>query len=104
MDIYLLHFTKPLPRHLEDGSPFPAGHYIGSTNYLDKRLAHHRNGSGARIPRAAVKNGSELKVARVWHSPTRKLEQRLKRYKNSPALCPICNPDRALNRMKGKKS
>lgn len=40
MTIYLIHFEKPY-KH--------ARHYLGYTNDLEKRLARHRNGNGARL-------------------------------------------------------
>lgn len=38
--IYLIHFEQPY-RH--------ARHYLGYADHLAARIAHHRNGSGARL-------------------------------------------------------
>lgn len=81
--VYLLHLDPPY-RH--------ARHYLGCAKYLEKRIEHHRKGSGANLCAVAVANGSELKLARVWKNAGFELEHRLKRHKNSPRLCPFCNP------------
>lgn len=86
--VYLLHFDPPLHH---------AKHYLGWTKHLDRRITHHRNGTGAKICAAAVANGSKLEVARVWENADHMLEHRLKRHKNSPRLCPICNPHAERN-------
>lgn len=80
--VYLLHFDAPY-RH--------ARHYIGWTDSLETRLAHHRAGTGARLTAAVSRAGIEMIVARVWPDGDRKFERRLHKQKNSGArLCPIC--------------
>lgn len=81
---YLQHFSEPVgsPRH-------HASHYLGGTNHLSLRLAHHRAGRGSAITRAAVKRGSELILVRTWKGGFAK-EKELKRGKNHKRLCPLC--------------
>lgn len=90
--VYLLHFD-PAFRH--------AKHYLGFSNYLNARIEHHRNGTGANLTKHASKAGSELIVARVWNNATRATERQLKHAGHHSRLCPICNP-KAENRGKIK--
>lgn len=81
--IYLLHFSRPVcPTR-------PTRHYLGWTNDLDQRIREHRQGKGARLTQVACERGITLTLAEVWQGD-RKLERQLKRLKNSPRLCPIC--------------
>jgi len=80
--VYLLHFKKKLHH---------AGHYLGSTDYLEVRLKEHQSGHGAKLPKAVVEAGISWDLARVWEGD-RFLERQLKRQKNAPRLCPFCNP------------
>jgi len=87
MTIYLLHFAKPF-KH--------AKHYMGFTEDLDARIERHRAGDGARLLRVVKDAGIAFEVARTWIGD-RTLERRLKKRKDAPKLCPICNSN-ALNR------
>lgn len=82
MIIYLLHFNTPY-RH--------ARHYLGCTSRaLGARLQEHASGNGARLVEVITQAGITWQVARTWTGPW-SLEKRLKRWHNSPELCPICN-------------
>ncbi len=85
--VYLLHFC---PRYKH------ARHYLGYTKNLTTRIQEHQRGGGARLTQVAVANGIRLELVRIWKG-NRKLERILKRRKNAPLLCPLCNP-RALRR------
>ena len=78
--VYLLHFEH---RHHH------AGHYLGSTDNLQRRLAQHRAGRGARLIEVITAAGIGFELARTWEGD-RTLERRLKRRKEGPRLCPIC--------------
>ena len=78
--IYLLHFHRRYQH---------AGHYLGSTKNLTKRLAEHEHGSGARLLEVVHAAGISWKLARTWDGG-REQERRLKRQKNGARLCPIC--------------
>jgi predicted GIY-YIG superfamily endonuclease len=83
--VYLIHFKTPL-KH--------ASHYIGFTETpetLERRIDHHRKGSGAKLMRAVVEAGIEFEVVRTWDDADRDFERKLKNKKNSRILCPICN-------------
>lgn len=86
--VYLLHLDPAYKQ---------ARHYTGWASNLDARLAHHRAGSGARLCQVAVEAGSELILARTWPGD-RNFERHIKNGKNVPLLCPICNPEHAMNR------
>jgi predicted GIY-YIG superfamily endonuclease len=81
--VYLLHFHKPVGGR--------AWHYLGycKDGELDRRLAIHRSGNGARIMRAAVEQGIGWTVALTLVGD-RKLERELKRKKHASRFCPIC--------------
>lgn len=80
--VYLLHFDRPLAH---------ARHYIGFTKNLDSRLGRHENGRGSRLVDAVLEAGIGYTVAKTWNGD-RNFERWLKRKKNTPQLCPICNP------------
>lgn len=89
MAVYLLHLATPLAH---------ARHYIGyaaETN-VKSRLAHHKNGTGARFTQVCNERGIEYQIARVWKGKGRDFERLLKRNKHSARLCPICNPTTAM--------
>lgn len=83
MAVYLLHFEQKLHH---------AQHYLGSSDKLDERIEKHRKGSGARLVRVFAEREIGFTVARTWPDGDRGLERALKRQKNGPRLCPICNP------------
>ena len=83
MSVYLIHFDQKL-KH--------AGHYIGFANQVDKRLAHHKNGTGARILKVCNDLGITYGIVKVWEGKDRLFERKLKNSKNAPRLCPVCNP------------
>ncbi len=89
-------------------------HYIGSTGDLDARIETHRATRWERYPVPVTlrdgrrKNGDVFgggatllgainaaniawRVVRTWKGG-RKVERRLKNWKNSRRLCPACNP------------
>jgi predicted GIY-YIG superfamily endonuclease len=78
--VYLLHFDRKLHH---------AGHYLGSADDLDRRLAQHRAGRGARLIEVITEAGIGFRLARTWEGD-RTLERRLKRRKEAPRLCPFC--------------
>lgn len=78
--VYLIHLDQPF-RH--------ARHYLGWTLNLERRLAQHRAGTGAKLLRAVNRHGIGWEVVRLWPGGP-ELEQTLKALKNSPRLCPVC--------------
>jgi len=81
--IYLIHIEPPYKQ---------ARHYLGSTeNGAEERLTEHRARRGARLTQVAVDAGCQLLLVRTWEGG-RNEERRLKNHKNSPRLCPLCNP------------
>jgi len=84
--VYLLHISPPYEH---------ARHYMGYADNILARLKEHRAGRGARLTQVAVDAGCTLVLARTWEDGDRKLERRLKRRKEAPKLCPICNGEHA---------
>src|ERR1035437_6504293 len=72
--IYLLHFDRPF-KH--------AKHYIGfcKEGGLDKRMARHRAGQGARLIEVILQAGIGFALARVWKDADRNFERKLKHRK-----------------------
>jgi predicted GIY-YIG superfamily endonuclease len=87
--VYLLHLNRPLGH---------ARHYLGYAERLEARLAHHRNGTGARFTQVLREQGIDWVVVHTWEGD-RELERKLKRQHHSPRLCPLCNA-RAETNMK----
>src|SRR5262249_10859505 len=88
--VYLLHFNIPY-KH--------ARHYIGYTTNLDRRIADHLCGMGARLIEVITSAEVEWRCVRTWRGG-RKLERRLKNSKHAALLCPVCSGERANNRAK----
>lgn len=78
--VYILKFRSPLgnDRHR-------AQYYVGWCNddMLDRRLWHHRNGTGAAITRAAAQRGIDFDVILTIPGATRTDERRIKNQKNT---------------------
>jgi predicted GIY-YIG superfamily endonuclease len=81
MSVYLVHFEEPY-KH--------ARHYLGWSDQLAYRIAHHKSGSGANLLRVVNEAGIRWVVARVWHGADRSFERRLKGH-SSTRYCPVCN-------------
>ncbi|OLP19852.1 hypothetical protein BST81_03375 [Leptolyngbya sp. 'hensonii'] len=81
----MIHLSWPLgnDRH-------QAQFYLGSTDNLERRLAEHRSGTGARMLKAANERGIAYCVIRTLITPTlqdaRQVERRLKARKNHREL------------------
>src|SRR5262245_50756422 len=78
--VYLLHFDRPY-RH--------ARHYTGWASDLDRRLAEHACGRGARLLAVITEAGIGWTVARTWCG-TRSFERALKRQGGASRRCPLC--------------
>ena len=83
MTVYLIHFQEPLHH---------ARHYVGFADKVNKRLAHHKQGSGARILQVCNERGIGYDLARTWEGQGRDFERKLKNCKNAARYCPVCNP------------
>lgn len=82
--VYLLHFHTRY-KH--------AGHYIGYAETpatFERRISHHRAGSGSRLCKVAADAGIGFEVAQVWDDGDRTLERILKKRHGASRFCPIC--------------
>lgn len=81
--LYLLHF-EPRFKH--------AGHYLGYSDDVERRVAEHLacNGRSSPLVRAAIAAGCEVTIARTIAGGTRTLERRLKRQGGLSRHCPTC--------------
>ena len=98
--VYLIHLNQPL-----GGEGFKsATHYIGWTSEagvsVERRLAEHRAGNGARMLAYAAEHGITFDVVRTWtvdpatgRPPTRAFERRLKDNGHVATKCPVCRKD-----------
>jgi hypothetical protein len=83
---YLVHLDRRLGTANPRGT---AGHYVGQTVDLARRLETHRAGKGARMLAAAVERGIGFEIVRTWPGGP-ETERRIKRQRNAPRLCPVC--------------
>lgn len=88
--VYLLHFDVPVHH---------ARHYLGWTGQVtvEDRVQRHLDGRGSPLVAAADRLG-DVRIARVWYQVDRNFERRLKKGKETPALCPVCSGKAAYNR------
>ncbi len=86
MTVYLIHFQTNL-KH--------ARHYVGYAAHVNKRLAHHRDGTGARILAVCNERGIGYDLARIWEGRGRDFERKLKNCKHAARYCPICSGEHA---------
>jgi len=84
--VYLIHFQQKYHH---------AGHYLGYSKHLWFHIICHRANAGAKLLRAVNQAGIDWAVVRTWAVDSQELERKLKSLKNSPRLCPICNPELA---------
>lgn len=85
--IYLLHFDEPFGH---------ARHYMGSAMDLERRLAEHEAGAGARLLYWVRKAGIGWQLARTWAGG--RVRERQLKARGHTRHCPICNPPRAPKR------
>ena len=84
--VYLLHFSRRVSVN------HTTQHYMGWTDDLEHRIKCHSSGNGARLMEVCSERGIAFVVARVWDGD-RGRERALKKCKNGPRFCPICNSD-----------
>jgi predicted GIY-YIG superfamily endonuclease len=80
-----LHFDRPI---------FRAQHYLGWSIDIERRVALHRRGKGARLVAQALAAGIGVDLVRVWLTGDRTQERSLKR-SGPKAQCPWCRLERA---------
>lgn len=85
MAVYILHFDSPYHH---------ARHYVGYTKDIDKRMAQHKAGSGARLMEVITEVGIGFQIAKIWKSKTRKFERYIKNSHNTARFCPICRKNK----------
>lgn len=93
---YLIHLDRPYV----DPNGRTVSHYLGFTVNLKARMAHHRQGTGARLLAVVAAVGIAFSVVRVWTPGSRAIERRLKGWKKARVLCPTCNQTRWFYRAK----
>lgn len=85
--VYIIHFDKPFKHAL---------HYIGycKDELFEKRMEHHRKGTGARLLNAVNKAGIGWSVVRTWPGEDGNFERKLKNASHSKRHCPICKENK----------
>lgn len=79
--VYLIHLDSPLCH---------ARHYIGYSDYLEARLAHHENGTGSKFLRAVASIGIKFHAVALYVGADRHFERLLHNTHNTATYCPIC--------------
>jgi predicted GIY-YIG superfamily endonuclease len=89
--VYTLHFDPPYSPS-PDAPPYKtAGHYTGWAANLERRLAEHEAGRGARLTQVQVEAGGTWRLAAV-EPGTRFRERQLKGH-SATRRCPICKTE-----------
>jgi predicted GIY-YIG superfamily endonuclease len=89
--VYTLHFDPPYRPSPDAPQYKTAGHYTGWAANLEKRLAEHEAGRGARLTQVQAKAGGTWRVASV-EPGTRYRERQLKAH-SATRRCPICKAE-----------
>ena len=88
--VYLIHFERPYVAKTGKQQK-KAGHYLGWTINLERRMTLHRTGQGAKLLRVCKENRIGWSIARIWEGEGRELEVKLKRSGHFARRCPCCN-------------
>lgn len=81
-EVYIIHFDKKY-KHCQ--------HYIGFTTIgVKNRIAKHKAGNGAALLRALNTHGVSYNVSVIFPNVPQEFEFKLKSWKNSKKICPIC--------------
>jgi len=91
--VYTLHFDPPYRPSPDAPSYKTAGHYTGWAANLEKRLAEHEAGRGARLTQVQAAAGGTWRLAAV-EPGTRFRERQLKAH-GASRRCPICKAEAA---------
>ena len=83
--VYLIHFEQRI------SAAHTTQHYLGYADDINARFDEHASGRGARLTQVAVERGIPFRIVRTWEGKDRRFERKLKKWKNSPKLCPCCN-------------
>jgi len=109
--VYLLHFDRPYGPGGGANGRGTAKHYLGWAQDLERRLAHHADGSGANLLRVVKNAGIGWTLARTW-TGGRHRERQLKRQGGRARMCPACKASQQtqpaggqqMNRQPGRRS
>lgn len=85
--VYLIHFDEPFGH---------AQHYLGYSKdeLFEKRMECHKKNQGSRLIAAVNKAGIGWKVVRTWPNEDGNFERKLKNWKKSRCLCPVCKENK----------
>lgn len=83
--VYLLHFHERI-----GSDKHSIQHYTGSADDLERRIAQHRAGRGARVTQVLAERGIGFDVVAVWPG-NREIENALKLH-SATRICPTCTP------------
>ena len=99
--VYLLHFDRPYGPGGGANGRGTAKHYLGWAKDLQRRLAHHAAGTGARLTQVVADAGIGWTLARTWEGD-RHRERQLKQQGGRARLCPVCKDARKTAKEAGK--
>lgn len=92
--VYIIHFDEKFHH---------AQHYIGFALNVEGRFFYHKKGAGSKLLAALNRAGIDYKIVRVFEGD-RNLERKLKKRKNTAAICPICQVAHSLANKKRSKN
>jgi len=73
-----------------DQKHYHAGHYLGITSHLNRRLRDHANGNGARLTEVIADNQIDWQLVRTWLTQNDEHERSLKDKHDHSRICPRC--------------
>src|SRR5437867_3484168 len=85
--VYIIHLDTKMSH---------AQHYCGYADDIAARVARHQAGRGARMLQVARERGIKFTLALTLPGWTRSQERMLKRRKQAPHYCPLCNQQAPL--------
>lgn len=91
--VYLIHLARPYVARSGKGVQ-TVEHYIGWSEDIERRVADHQRGQGARILRVVRDAGISFDLVRTWPGEDRNFERKLKNQRDAKLLCPRCYPER----------
>jgi predicted GIY-YIG superfamily endonuclease len=89
--VYTLHFIPPYTPYVDAPRYKCAAHYTGWADNLQRRLAEHAAGQGARLTQVQVEAGGSWRLAAA--EPGTRFRERQLKARGAARRCPICKAE-----------